>query len=76
MFMVEFLRITGLSVKKRNIITIKADDTYSAVIIGLTPNTEYWYQARALNELGWTMGYIESFTTQMYGESLTSPNII
>ena len=46
---------------------ITADDSYSAVITGLTPNTEYWYQARALNELGWTMGYIESFTTDAQG---------
>lgn len=46
---------------------ITADASYNAVVTGLTPNTEYWYQARALNELGWTMGYIESFTTDAQG---------
>lgn len=47
--------------------TAEADDTYHAVITGLTPNTEYWYQARAINELGWSMGYIESFKTNAQG---------
>ena len=46
---------------------VVADDSYNAVVTGLTPNTEYWYQARALNELGWTMGYIESFKTDAQG---------
>jgi len=44
-----------------------ADDTHSAVITNLTPNTEYWYQAKALNELGWTYGHVEIFTTDAQG---------
>ncbi len=44
--------------------TIKADDQFSAVLTGLTPGTEYWFQARAVNDAGWNNGYICSFTTE------------
>lgn len=47
--------------------TIEANESYQAVITGLTPDTEYWYQARAINELGWSMGYVESFKTNAQG---------
>lgn len=44
--------------------TIPADENYSAVLTGLTPGTEYWFQARAVNDAGWNNGYICSFTTE------------
>lgn len=47
--------------------TIKADENYSAVLTGLTPGTEYWYQVKAQNEKGWSYGYIKSFTTDLQG---------
>ncbi len=44
--------------------TVPADEHYSAVLTGLTPGTEYWFQARAVNDTGWNNGYICSFTTE------------
>lgn len=47
--------------------TVKADENNSVVITGLTPGTEYWYQAKAQNERGWSYGYIKSFKTDLQG---------
>lgn len=44
--------------------TVTADENFSAVLTGLTPGTEYWFQARAVNDAGWNNGYICSFVTE------------
>ena len=47
--------------------TSKADENNNAILTGLTPGTEYWYQAKAQNEKGWSYGYIKSFKTDLQG---------
>ncbi len=44
--------------------TAETDENYCAVLTGLTPGTEYWFQARAKNDLGWSSGYICTFMTE------------
>jgi len=44
--------------------SVEADESHSAVLEGLSPNTEYWYMARAVNDVGWNSGYICSFKTE------------
>ena len=41
-----------------------ADERNSAILTGLTPNTEYWFQARASNDVGWGIGFLCSFVTK------------
>lgn len=43
--------------------SVEADENLSAVLEGLSPNTEYWYLARAVNDVGWNSGFICSFQT-------------
>lgn len=47
--------------------TAQANADNSAVLTGLSPDTEYWYQVRAINEKGWSYGYIKSFKTDAQG---------
>ncbi len=47
--------------------TQEATSENSAVLTGLSPDTEYWYQAKALNEKGWSYGYIKFFRTNAEG---------
>ena len=44
--------------------TVEADENYRAVLSGLTPNTEYWFLAKAVNDVGWGSGHICSFMTE------------
>ena len=44
--------------------TAEADENYCAVLTGLTPNTEYWFLAKAVNDVGWGTGHICSFMTE------------
>lgn len=43
---------------------VNADANYTATLTGLTPNTEYWFQARAVNNVGWGSSYLNLFVTQ------------
>ena len=45
--------------------TVQADANYCAVLSGLSPDTEYWYQACAVNNTGWHSGSILSFKTDI-----------
>ena len=49
--------------------TVVAADDYTAVLTGLAPGTEYWFQARAVNQNGWSSGYICSFMTESTDET-------
>ena len=44
--------------------TVEADENNTAVLTGLSPDTEYWFQARAVNDVGWNTGHICSFMTE------------
>ncbi len=47
----------------RSVNTVEADDTFSAVISNLKPDTEYWYQAMAENRKGIGTGLTKAFKT-------------
>ena len=44
--------------------TVPADENNRAILTGLSPDTEYWFQARAVNHAGWNTGYICTFMTE------------